>query len=79
MDWHWLVLLLLYVSGFELNGNSAVVNVAELRGKRLAFLLHSKCTYSYEVAVHAARGSKSTENDGYQLHVLVSAFTLLKN
>lgn len=77
MDWHWLVLLLLYVSGFELNGNSAVV--AELRGKRLAFFLHSKCTYSYEVAVHAARGSKSTENDGYQLHVLVSAFTLLKN
>ncbi len=44
----------------------------ELKEKRLSFVQHSKCTYSYEVAVHTARGSKSTEVDGFQVHALVS-------
>ncbi|CAH3145087.1 unnamed protein product [Porites lobata] len=69
MDRHRLVLLLLYVSALELIRNAAVV--AQIREKRLAFFQNSKCTYSYELAVHTARGSKSTESDGYQLHALV--------
>lgn len=61
MDWHRWILLFLLVAAF-----------AEINGKRLAYLQHSKCTYSYEVAVYTARGSKSTESDGCQIHALVS-------
>lgn len=77
MDRHRLVLLLLYVSALELIRNAAVV--AQIREKRLAFFQNSKCTYSYELAVHTARGSKSTESDGYQLHALVSTLNVFGN
>lgn len=40
----------------------------------LSFVQHAKCTYSYEVAVHSARGAHSTEIDGFQVHALVSLF-----
>jgi len=72
MDWYYLVVLIL--SALEFFGNPEVL--AEQRGKRLAFSQHSKCTYSYEVALHFARGSKSTDSNGYQLHVLLSSPTL---
>lgn len=77
MDRHRLVLLLLYVSALELIRNAAVV--AQIREKRLAFFQNSKCTYSYELAVHTARGSKSTESDGYQLYALVSTLNVFCN
>ena len=70
MDWHRLFLLLLQVSTLPISEITAAF--AKLNKNRLAFVQHSKCTYSYEVAVHTARGSKSSENDGYQLHALVS-------
>lgn len=73
MDWHYLVQLLLHVSVLQ----RSAASVAKPKGKRLAFSQDSKCTYSYEVAVHAARGSKSTEADGYQLYALVSAVLFL--
>ena len=69
MDWHRWSLLLLQLSFLDFGKNAA--EFAQLTEKRLFFLQHSKCTYSYEVAVHTARGSKSTESDGYQLHALV--------
>ena len=76
MDWHrWIVLLLQVSLSFIFSKNAAAF--ADLKEKRLAFLQHSKCTYSYEVAVHTARGSKSTESDGYQLHALVSFFNTI--
>ena len=37
-----------------------------------SFDLDSKCTYSYEVSIHTARGAQSTASDGYQVHALVS-------
>lgn len=77
MDRHRLVLLLLYVSALELIRNAAVV--AQIREKRLTFFQNSKCTYSYELAVHTSRGSKSTESDGYQLHALVSTLNVFCN
>ena len=74
MDWHCWIALLFQVSALIFRKNAAAF--AELKEKRLAFLQHSKCTYSYEVAVHTARGSKSTESDGFQLHALVSTLRL---
>lgn len=74
MDWYYLVVLILSAPALEFFGNPKVL--AEQRGKRLAFSQHSKCTYSYEVALHFARGSKSTDSNGYQLQVLVSSITL---
>ena len=70
MDWHSWILLLLQVSALAFCKNAAAFK--ELKEKRLSFVQDSKCTYSYEVAVHAARGSKSTESDGFQVHALVS-------
>ena len=70
MDWHRLFLLFLQVSALVFSKNAPTF--AELNEKRLEFIPHSKCTYSYEVAVHTARGSKTSERDGYQLHALVS-------
>ena len=76
MDWHrWILLLLQLSQALIFSKNAAAF--ADLKEKRLAFRQHSKCTYSYEVAVHTARGSKSTEADGYQLHALVSFLTPL--
>ena len=70
MDWHCWILLLLQVSAVAFYKNTTALK--EIQEKRLSFLQHSKCTYSYEVAVHTARGSKSTESDGFQVHALVS-------
>lgn len=70
MEWHcWIVLLLQFsVVAFRAN----VTASKDPNEKRLSFLQQSKCTYSYELAVHTARGSKSTESDGFQVHALVS-------
>lgn len=38
---------------------------------KLLYKLGTPCTYSYQVTVHTARGSKSTANQGYELHTLV--------
>ncbi len=70
MDWHCWILLLSIVSALAICKNAAAFK--ELKEKRLSFVQHSKCTYTYEVAVHTARGSKSTESDGFQVHALVS-------
>ena len=75
MDWHCWILLLVQFARLVLCKEPAVLS--DLKEKRLAFLQHSKCNYSYEVAVHTARGSKSTESDGYQLHALVSIFWVI--
>ena len=40
--------------------------------RSLSFDRYSKCTYSYEVSIHTARGAQSTASDGYQVHALVS-------
>lgn len=77
MDWHYLVVMILSAPALGFFGNPEVL--AKQRGKRLAFFQHSKCTYSNEVAevaLHFARGSKSTDSNGYQLHVHVSSLTL---
>lgn len=71
MDRHCWILLFLQVSALLFGKNEATLK--ELKDKRLSFAKNSKCTYSYEVAVHVARGSKSTESDGFQVHALVSA------
>ena len=44
---------------------------------RLSFSAHCTCTYSYELVVHTARGSHSTESDGFQVHALVSRTVFL--
>jgi hypothetical protein len=38
---------------------------------QLLFKLGTPCTYSYQVAVHTARGSKSTASQGYEVYTLV--------
>ena len=70
MDWHCWFLLLLQLLAVTFIKTAA--SSKEQKEKRLSFVQHSKCTYSYEVAVHTARGSKSTESDGFQIHALVS-------
>ena len=77
MDWQYWILLLLQVSALAFSKTTATLN--DLKEKRLSFVQDTRCTYSYEVAVHVARGSKSTESDGFQVHALVStnAITLL--
>ena len=75
MDWHFLFLGLLQGFAF-LFTKEALALPRLLNQGHLVFLQNSKCIYSYEVAVHTARGSKSTESDGYQLHALVSKFIL---
>lgn len=42
--------------------------------RHLSLVLHAKCTYSYEVAVHTVRGAHSTASDGFQIHALVSLY-----
>jgi len=74
MDWHFWILLFLNVSALVYGKNTATFK--ELKERRLSFIVQSKCTYSYEVAVHTARGSKSTESDGFQVHALVSTNTI---
>ena len=70
MDWNCWILLLLQLSAATFSKTAAASK--EQKEKRLSFVPLSKCTYSYEVAVHTARGSKSTETDGFQVHALVS-------
>lgn len=70
MDWHCWILLLLQLSAAAFSKTAAASK--DQKEKRIVFIQHSKCTYSYEVAVHTARGSKSTESDGFQVHALVS-------
>ena len=56
--------------------------VLKQKQKRLLFVPHVKCTYSYEVAVHTARGAHYTASNGFQLHAVVSLFvhtSLLSN
>lgn len=45
---------------------------AAVLGQRLSFVAQSTCTYDYEVAVHTARGTRSTVSEGFHLHALVS-------
>ena len=75
MDWHFLFLGLLQGFAFLFTKEASALPRLLNQG-HLVFLQNSKCIYSYEVAVHTARGSKSTESDGYQLHALVSKFIL---
>lgn len=75
MDWHFLFLGLLQGFAFLFTKEASALP-GLLKQGHLVFLQNSKCIYSYEVAVHTARGSKSTESDGYQLHALVSKFIL---
>ena len=69
MDWYCWILLWQF-SALVFVKNAAAFK--ELKERRLSFVQHSRCTYSYEVAVHTARGSKSTYSDGFQVHALVS-------
>ena len=75
MDWYCCILLQVLAVTFGKNAAAS----KELKERRLSFVQHSKCTYSYEVAVHTARGSKSTENDGFQIHALVSIYNTLNS
>ena len=75
MDWHFLFLGLLQGFAFLFTKEASALPGLLNQG-HLVFVQNSKCIYSYEVAVHTARGSKSTESDGYQLHALVSKFML---
>lgn len=45
---------------------------AAVLGQRLSFVKQSTCTYDYEVAVHTARGTRTTASEGFHLHALVS-------
>ena len=67
-----LSLFLLQVLVLDFSGSSTVLRPKE---KRLLFVQHMQCTYSYEVAVHTARGAKSTERDGFQIHAMVSFYS----
>ena len=75
MDWHFLFLGLLQGFAFLFTKQASALPRLLNQG-HLVFLQNSKCIYSYEVALHTGRGSKSTESDGYQLHALVSKFIL---
>lgn len=75
MDWHFLFLGLLQGFAFLFTQEASALPGLLNQG-HLVFVQNSKCIYSYEVAVHTARGSKSTESDGYQLHAVVSKFIL---
>ena len=46
---------------------------------RLSFGAQHVCTYSYELVVHTARGSRSTESEGFQVHALVSRYYTFNN
>ena len=70
MDRHCWTVLLVIVSAVAFHENAAASD--KIQEKRLSFDQHSKCTYSYELAVHTARGSKSTATDGSQIHAMVS-------
>lgn len=77
MDWHCWTLLLVTVSTVAFPENTKVLD--GIQEKRLSFHQHSKCTYSYELAVHTARGSKSTESDGFQIYALVRSKDTVMN
>jgi len=70
MNWLCCFLLLLQaILAFDY-GRGAVV--LDQKQTRLSFFQHAKCTYTYEVAVHTARGARSTASDGFHVHALVS-------
>ena len=52
--------------------------VLEQKQQRLSFAQDTTCTYTYEVAVHTARGAHSTASDGFQVHALVSSLLVYK-
>ena len=68
---HRLCFLLLIVVGFSSLEYCRGAILDQSQGL-LSFGQHIKCTYTYEVAVHTARGVHSTASDGYQVHALVS-------
>lgn len=66
---HWLrcfPIILEIILAIHHSGAAAVL------GQRLSFVAQSTCTYDYEVAVHTARGTRSTVSEGFHLHALVS-------
>ena len=50
MDWHCWTVLLVIVSAVASHENAAASE--KIQEKRLSFDQHSKCTYSYELALH---------------------------
>ena len=66
------VLALLFVFELYCQECRGLVIPQKLSLQLLSFARYTPCSYSYELAVHTARGSRSTESDGFQLHALVS-------
>ncbi|XP_068740843.1 protein mono-ADP-ribosyltransferase PARP16-like isoform X1 [Montipora capricornis] len=67
---HLLCLLLRFVVGFS-SWNYSKGAFLDQKQRLLSFGHHIKCTYTYEVAVHTARGAHSTTSNGYQVHALI--------
>ena len=63
---HYFAIILEIILTIRHAGDAAVL------GQRLSFVVHSTCTYDYEVSVHTARGTRSTASEGFHLHALVS-------
>ncbi|XP_068740821.1 uncharacterized protein [Montipora capricornis] len=71
-----LCFLLLVFVGF-LSRNYCRGAFLDQKQKLLSFGQHIKCTYTYELAVHTARGAHSTASNGYQVHALVDVTPML--
>lgn len=71
---NWLCCLLALLQAILALGYSRGAVVLDQKQTRLSFIQHAKCTYTYEVAVHTARGARSTASDGFRVHALVSLF-----
>ena len=61
LRYYWKIILTIHYAG-----------AAAVLGQRLSFVTQSTCRYDYEVAVHSARGTRSTVSEGFHLHALVS-------
>lgn len=71
---NWLCCLLALLQAILALDYSRGAVVLDQKQTRLSFIQHAKCTYTYEVAVHTARGARSTASDGFRVHALVSLF-----
>ena len=71
---NWLCCLLALLQAILALDYSRGAVVLDQQQTRLSFIQHAKCTYTYEVAVHTARGARSTASDGFRVHALVSLF-----
>ena len=70
---NWRCCSVIFLQVFLAVDHSSAAALLEQRRKPLSFVHQASCTYDYEVAVHTARGARSTAGEGFHLHALVSS------